>query len=842
MRGRNRGAGLAALAAVAGVLALATPLPAFADGDAPPSTTAPTTTTAPSPTDPTTPPPSTTVPTPTTTTEPAPTTTTEPRPSGDAPTVQVSPVLTVTPSTDLVNLQSVTVAGTGWSPGVGIGWAECKNNGSGTADDCDLNHIGFATTDGSGAFSTTFVVHRILHTANGDVDCATAPETCSIGAGKVSDPNSEHAGSPISFDPSVPLPPPPTLLAGPLDHLVEGDSVAMFGGGFVPNAPVVIVECSQPTVQTCQTIGNVGTDGGGNFITLVQVHRVLATPPFGATDCAAAPGTCQLRAVSLTDYDFEAHVLLDFDPSGPLPPGDVTVTPDTDLLNFQKVTVAGTQFPALAGVQIVECKTGATSYEDCSSGPAGFAPTDGTGAFSVQVSVRRILHLEGGDFDCGSAPKACSLVSSAFGGTSPIVVSTPISFDSSVPPPPPPTISVTPNTGLLQGQSVTVTGANFAPNSFVEISECEAESAAQYGFCPLLIDASVSTDDSGAFSTAFTVRRGIIDFGGFPPSIVDCGSAPQLCSIVAVDFEGGDQASQAIDFDPSAPIPVPDVTVTPQFDLPDRGVVHVHSSGFAPGERVVVSQCPADSSNYPLACVSGFDVPNILVADADGVVDTSLRVHRDLTTPDGVVIILGETSCADSVGACVIRVQSLEDPLVQKDVPLGFDPTAVAPPPVISTTPSDPFTDGQEITVHGSGFTPNAVLGLAQCQSGVDDPGGPTCDSQENGLFTEFTADADGTFTRTITVHTQVQGTDGPIDCSVDGSCVLFAANRRDYGVERTSIPIGFAPGIVVEGASQTRALAFTGAGSSTVPAAVAGIGVLLGGGGLRLPPPPRAC
>ena len=35
-------------------------------------------------------------------------------------------------------------------------------------------------------------------------------------------------------------------------------------------------------------------------------------------------------------------------------------------------------------------------------------------------------------------------------------------------------------------------------------------------------------------------------------------------------YDGQDRASQAIDFDPSVPHPVPDTTVSPQFDLPDR--------------------------------------------------------------------------------------------------------------------------------------------------------------------------------------------------------------------------------------------------------------------------------
>ena len=94
-------------------------------------------------------------------------------------------------------------------------------------------------------------------------------------------------------------------------------------------------------------------------------------------------------------------------------------------------------------------------------------------------------------------------------------------------------------------------------------------------------------------------------------------------------------------------------------------------------------------------------------------------------------------------------------------------------------------------------------------------------------------------FTRTITLHMQVQTTNGALDCSAPGACVLFAANRNDYGAERTSVPIEFgSPGTVavqVEGISQTRTLAFTGAGSSTMPTAIVGVSLLVLGGALLL-------
>jgi hypothetical protein len=266
----------------------------------------------------------------------------------------------------------------------------------------------------------------------------------------------------------------------------------------------------------------------------------------------------------------------------------------------------------------------------------------------------------------------------------------------------------------------------------------------------------------------------------------------------------------------------------------------VHSSGFAPGERVVISQCDADAPTAGISCTSG--VVNVLTADANGVVDTSLRVHRTLTYSGGIIIITDTANCAEEVGECVIRAQSLDDPLVVEDVPLGFDPTAVAPPPVLSTAPAGPYTDGEQVVVHGSGFTPDATLGLAQCEAGVE-PNGHTCDSQPGGLFAEFRADSNGEFTRTITMHTQVHSTDSTIDCAAAGSCVLFAANRQDFGAERAALPITFTssggapPGLTIgaKGESATRALAFTGAGARTVPLAVIGSTLVLVGGVLLL-------
>jgi LPXTG-motif cell wall-anchored protein len=160
-------------------------------------------------------------------------------------------------------------------------------------------------------------------------------------------------------------------------------------------------------------------------------------------------------------------------------------------------------------------------------------------------------------------------------------------------------------------------------------------------------------------------------------------------------------------------------------------------------------------------------------------------------------------------------------------VPLGFNPTAVAPPPVLTITPVGPFTDGQQVEVHGSGFSPDADLGMSECLAdGVLD--GSRCDSS---LYDVFSSDGNGEFTRTVTLHTKFAAPKGDVDCTTaPNGCVLFAANRQDFGDERTSIPIPFATGSGPTPTQTIRALAFTGAGSSTAPLAVVGaLAVALG-------------
>jgi hypothetical protein len=821
--------------AVLTILAMAATLPSVAVAEErPPATTSTTATTTPDPS--------------TSTSEPAPVPTTIPpveAPAGaeeseplavtsDPESAEVgsqaTPTVVVTPSTDLLNNQTVVVTGSGFAANASIGGAVCNDVGEG-GNACDTGNVLLTTANATGGFSVEFTVRRILHTANGTVDCASAVQVCHFGVANLANQEAEHVNVPLGFDTTAPLPPPPTLLAGPTTGLVDGESIALFGAKFVASVDVYFFQCVQPGVQTsCMYLGSTLADANGGFITTMSVHRVVMQLPFLSVDCAAAPDDCSLVATSAADQDVTQSVGLSFDPNGPAPIATVTVTPNANLLNNQSVMLAGSGFEPGGFVNATQCKTGATTPADCNFQGVGVGLVAADGTFAGTFIVRRILNLPSGGFDCASSPGACSIVMNVF-GQAPIVVSTSVSFDPNVPLPPPPAITIAPATGLVDRQLLNVSGVNFAPNTFVQLNECLTSSTDPY-CSPFSFGGFVETDSTGSFATTFSARRGIRTFT-FDDPVVDCASSAGLCSLFALS-EYGDRAHGVLDFDPNAPIPTTTVTVTPDRDLPDRAVVTVHGEGFAPHDQVFVNQCTADDEKGPFVAGCGSGAFSSIGVDDSGRFDYTLRVHRELGgfgfTP---------TNCAASFGACVVRVSSVTDPFADSAVPLGFDPTAVAPGPTITITPAAPYAGGQRVTVHGSGFTPNAPLGLAQCIADSDYAGN-TCDTvsrtdesawgrQEGGLFDQFFADDHGEFTRTISLHTSFQTTTQIVDCLTQpNGCVLFAANREDYGDERTAVPLVFGTSTVV--VPPGRPLAFTGAGSTTRPLAVAGIAAVLVG------------
>ena len=400
-------------------------------------------------------------------------------------------------------------------------------------------------------------------------------------------------------------------------------------------------------------------DAAGGFIALVQVHRVLATPPFGgdrlrrrAGHVPTARGLDQrlrLRGRRVRSTSTRAARCRAV---------QVTVTPDTDLLNFQTVTVAGIGLHRpTGGVQLVQCKTDATSYEDCSPGASPTSRRSAPrGTFSTpdhrapHPAPRRAVTST-----ARARPARCSLVSRVVRAR-PGRRAAPIGFDASVPPPCRPRSRSHPTPTSCRASRSPSPARTSRPNSFVGLSEC-LTAPRPTRVLPVRRRRQSHTDATGAFTTTFTVRRGVPDFASYPPErrrLREC--AADSARSPRSSFDGEDRASQAIDFDPSVPVAVPDVDRRPAVrPARPRGGERAQLRASRRGERVVVSQCDADAPTYRVSRASTGgrrstpSPPTPTVRSTRRCGSTACchvlgrrRHHR--RTP---------VNCADAVGACV---------------------------------------------------------------------------------------------------------------------------------------------------------------------------------------------
>jgi hypothetical protein len=108
--------------------------------------------------------------------------------------------LVVTPSSSLVDFQTVTVAGAGFPANDIMGVVQCPVGATTPVSDCDLGTVQLASTDALGAYSIPFVVKRLIDTANGQIDCALTG--CEVFSSDLILGNLATAA--LQFDPNVP--------------------------------------------------------------------------------------------------------------------------------------------------------------------------------------------------------------------------------------------------------------------------------------------------------------------------------------------------------------------------------------------------------------------------------------------------------------------------------------------------------------------------------------------------------------------------------------------------------------------------------------------------------------
>jgi hypothetical protein len=164
-----------------------------------------------------------------------------------------------------------------------------------------------------------------------------------------------------------------------------------------------------------------------------------------------------------------------------------------------------------------------------------------------------------------------------------------------------PAITVTPNTGLTAGQSVSIVGSGYTPGLTLFAVECLATATSITG-CDTATATPVTESSTGTFTQAFTVVTGTVGSG-------TCGtmSTDLTCIIEVADQAQTNTAAAPITF----ALPTPTTTTTappvkigprrfhvaPVTRLKNGSSVKVWGTGFKPHDQVYVVECLATSKS-----------------------------------------------------------------------------------------------------------------------------------------------------------------------------------------------------------------------------------------------------
>jgi hypothetical protein len=365
--------------------------------------------------------------------------------------------------------------------------------------------------------------------------------------------------------------------------------------------------------------------------------------------------------------------------------GNATVTadPSTGLLDGQSISVTASGLKANTLYGIIECSTGATTIKECDidSGSFTIATTGSTGSFSVTATVMRTMTPEGSGtpIDCATAD-ACVLAVAPANGK--VAAATPISFaDVAIILP---TLSVDPSTGLLDGQTVTVSATDFPADASVALVECPSGTAVAdfEADCDASTVAIDEADGTGALSANYQVTRVIQ--GAVGP--IDC-AGPSACVLAALNLNEPDQATSTPIAFQDIPIVPPVLTVTPSTALVDGQTVTISGKGFQPQQEYALSECVAGSTDGS-ECVAEAGIGGtaaVVAKGKSGRFSATFQVARILTLIDGTV------DCAQAPG-CVIGAideDSLEGS-VAAVAPVTFNPNVKPLGPLNLTLHVDP--------------------------------------------------------------------------------------------------------------------------------------------------------
>jgi acetyl esterase/lipase len=347
----------------------------------------------------------------------------------------------------------------------------------------------------------------------------------------------------------------------------------------------------------------------------------------------------------------------------------VAVSPAHGLVDGQSVTV--TTSGLAPDVFALLCAAAPEDAADC-DWTTGGAPLEpgADGPASGERRVYALIHTERrGAVDCRVA-HSCVMTATSFAGMDPLdgSVSAPLTFDPEAPLLPAPAITVTPATGLADGDAIRVDGHDLGHRGAIGVEILQCGPQPTFDGCRSLVDPGTEPPEpqpDGTLTFETHVWRVIRTDSGD----IDCRAGADPCQIVATTrpwetLDAPWAARAALGFDPAAP-PAPDPTldVSPTTELGDVTELTVLGRAFTPGGAVRVSICAAGAAG---PC--DHDTHELPTPDAAGGFELRLNAFAAFgTRGDG-----GAQVDCRAVGCALVA----EDQASQRrvTVPLAFGP------------------------------------------------------------------------------------------------------------------------------------------------------------------------
>lgn len=679
--------------------------------------------------------------------------------------------ISVTPSTGLVDGQTVHLSISGFAPNVFVGVAQC-------VDDFDYyqhcNGVQGQTVSAAGTLEVDLPVWAVVETsAFGSVDCRNpGGHTCVIGVNTQPVVDGSAIAT-LDFDPGGALLPTPPIAVTPATDLANDQPVFVTGADFTPggyNNAILQCQSGNTSTDACSTTPPPGLLQGpnnpdGTFVAALRVRSVITTGT-GNVDCRTAPGACEIRVFSYrSGRTVQSNAAISFAPGASVPAlPSITANPSSALTDFQAIHIEGAGFPISTDAPIV-VPTSATadpatkvalpyptaSVSQCSTtAPVvcvslGYGTTYDDGSIEADVAVRASLWQSSSQapLDCRPAAGLCQIVVTTQSyAPQPSTAFAPITFTPGTPLAPPPTLTATPDTGLVDHQVVDVAGAGYQRLT--------------------------------------------------PP------------------IYPGVEASQPLRTDPVTGREVPDIAAWNARIEAAKTAGPTATTGIdrpaAEGDwYTTVMQCQTGIAGY-----AGCDQSTATVVEVSAAGDLTGRVQVEAIITRGSSSGLVTTDCRAT--ACELRTATSDDPQLLGVAPLAFQPGGpLAPPPALTLVPDTDLRDGQQIEVHGTGFPwrgpSQPAVAFSVCRHDFDVSSGSACDNGVTGNAYATPAE-DGSFVVSMPVRATIltytydgQGYYQPIttDCRVD-PCDLVAAVPSSYEPEQVAAPLDFDPDAPLQG------------------------------------------